>query len=341
MTTTPLIFILSVFAGAQTGNRLIPLKPKATRGRMVKLIQRKERDQLTAKDNSTLNPYTPPVAWVRPGEAVEVETWDAYGGVVSPTQSFQDAAEKGLVGALNPVTGPIYVEGAEPGDTLVVELLGIDLPQWGAASIIPGFGALEGWLNLMEPRTKVCAIKDGKVLYEADHGKVLEIPVDPFIGTIGVSPTHEAIQTLAPGPHGGNMDCPDIKPGNRLSLPVSQRGALFGLGDVHAVQGDGEICGTAIEVGSTVKLRFSVEHKTIAWPRVESASEIMTVCSARPLEDAARLAYRELINWMTEYGWSRDDAYMFLSQAAKARVAQIVGPLYTVVAKLDKRYLKG
>jgi amidase len=307
---------------------------------MVRRINRKERGQLTAWDDSTLNPYTAPVARVRPGEAVEVETWDAYGGVVSPTQSFQEATERGLVGALNPVTGPIYVEGAEPGDTLVVELLGIELPGWGAASIIPGFGALEGWLNLMEPRTKVCAIKDGKVLYETDHGKVMEIPVNPFVGTIGVSPAHEAIPTLAPGPHGGNMDCPDVRSGNKLRLPVFKRGGLLGLGDVHAAQGDGEVCGTAIEVEAVVKLRFSVEHKTIAWPRIESPAEVMTVCSARPLEDAARLAYRELVKLMeADYGWEVDDAYMFLSQTARARVAQIVDPLYTVVAKIEKMYL--
>jgi acetamidase/formamidase len=125
-------------------------------------------------------------------------------------------------------------------------------------------------------------------------------------------------------------------------LPVYQKGALFGLGDVHAVQGDGEVCGSAIEVPAVVKLRFEVlKGKTIGWPRVESDTEIMTVCSARPLEDAARLAYRELVRWMVEeYGWERDDAYMFLSIAAKARIAQIVDPLYTAVAKLPKRYLK-
>ena len=314
----------------------------ATVETMVKRIVKKPQDKLTAWDNSTLNPRTEPVARVKPGEKVEVETWDAYGGVVSPDRTFQQAVEDGAVGALNPVTGPIYVEGAEPGDTLVVEILGIELPEWGGSSIIPGFGALEGWLNLMEPKTKVSYIKGDKVVYEADHGTTLEIPADPFIGTIGVSPAYEAIQTLAPGPHGGNMDCPDVKPGNKLYLPVSQPGALFGLGDVHAVQGDGEICGTAVEIGAVVKLRFQVQKKTTAWPRVESDDQIMTVCSARPLEDAARLAYRELIDWMVEdYGWDRDDAYIFLSLACKARIAQIVDPLYTVVAKLDKKYLRG
>jgi acetamidase/formamidase len=307
---------------------------------MVKRIEKKPQDKLTAIGNSTLNPFTEPIAYVEQGEEIEVSTWDAYGGIISPTRSFQEAVDQGLAGALNPVTGPIYVRGAEPGDTLVVEIIDIELPEWGGSSIIPGFGALEGWLNLMEPRTKISYIKDQKITYETDHGKKITLDAEPFIGTIGVSPAYEAIQTLAPGPHGGNMDCPDIKPGNTLYLPVTQKGALFGIGDVHAIQGDGEICGTAVEIGAVVKLRFSVLKNTIAWPRIESDDMIMTVCSARPLEDAARLSYRELINWMvSDYGWDRDDAYMFLSLAVKARIAQIVDPLYTVVAKVSKKYL--
>ncbi|MBD3207452.1 acetamidase [Candidatus Bathyarchaeota archaeon] len=299
------------------------------------------RQELSPKDNSTLNPYTDPIAVVKPGETISISTWDAFGGVVTRDQTFQEAVEKGLTGALNPVTGPIYIEGARPGDTLVVEILDIVLPEYGGISIIPGFGALEGWLNLMEPKTKICNIENSKVIYETDHGKEIVLNTEPFIGTIGVSPSHEAIQTLAPGPHGGNMDCPDIKPGNKLYLPINVDGALFGIGDVHAVQGDGEICGTAVEVSADVTLRFGIQDRSINWPRIESSDMIMTVCSARPLEDAARLAYRELLNWMVEdHGWDRDDAYMFLSLAVKARIAQIVDPLYTFVAKLDKKYLK-
>jgi amidase len=194
----------------------------------------------------------------------------------------------------------------------------------------------------MTPRTRISEIKAGRVLYKTDNGRVIEIPTEPFIGTIGNSPAYEAINTLTPGPHGGNMDCPDIRPGNTLILPVNQLGALFCLGDVHAVQGDCEVGGSAIEIPAVAKLRFGVKKGyTIAWPRIESPEEIMTVCSAKPLEDAARLAYRELVNWMvTDHGWVRDDAYMFLSIAAKSRIAQIVDPLYTVVAKMPKKYLK-
>jgi len=309
---------------------------------MVRRIKRKPWDDLNPMDNSTLGPYARPVAAVSPGEVVEIETWDAFGGVVKPGQTHADAVARGVKLHVNPVTGPVEVEGAEPGDTLDVEILGIELPEQGATAIIPGFGALEGWLKQLEPRTKFSPIRDGKILYITDGGETVEIAADPFIGTIGVSPESEAITTISPGPHGGNMDCPDIRPGNRLMLPVFRPGALFGLGDVHAVQGDGEVCGVALEVPAVVTLRFGLEKgRGIGWPRIESRDEIMTACSARPLEDAARLAFRELVDWMaSDYGWGRMDAYMFLSLAARARIAQIVDPLYTVVAKLPKGYLK-
>jgi len=307
---------------------------------MFTRIEKKSQKELTPIGNSTLNPFTEPIARVKLGDIIEISSWDAFGGVISPTRTFQEAVEQGLVRTLNPVTGPIYIEGSEPGDTLVVEIISIELPEWGGSSIIPGFGALEGWLNLMEPKTKISHICEGKIIYHTDNGKTIEFDAEPFIGTIGVSPAYEAIQTLSPGPHGGNMDCPDICPGNTLYLPVTQKGALFGLGDVHAVQGDGEICGTAVEIGAKVRLRFNILKETIFWPRIESNDMIMTVCSSKPLEDAARIAYRELINWMvSDYGWERDDAYMFLSLAGKARIAQIVDPLYTVVAKVPKKLI--
>jgi len=309
---------------------------------MVTRIPKVPFERLTPSGTSTLSPFNKPIARVKPGAEVEIETWDAFGGCITEKQTRQQALEKGVKVPVNPITGPVYVEGAEPGDTLTVEILGIELPNSGTTTISPGFGSLEGWLNLMAPRTKISKIKAGKVLYKTDSEKVIEVPANPFIGTIGNSPLYEAINTLTPGPHGGNMDCPDIRPGNTLHLPVNQPGALFGLGDVHAVQGDGEVGGSAIEVPAVVNLRFGIKKGyVIAWPRVESSDEIMTVCSAKPLEDAARLAYRELVNWMVrDHGWNRDDAYMFLSIAAKSRIAQIVDPLYTVVAKLPKKYLR-
>ncbi len=291
---------------------------------MTRRIKKKPEEELDALLDSVLDPRTPPIANVKPGETVEIETWSALARITNPT------------------TGPLYVEGAEPGDTLVVEVIDIELPGEGTVAIIPGFGALEGWLNLMEPRRKVCEIENGIITYVRDDGKKLELEADPFIGTIGVAPEVEAVSSLTPGRHGGNMDCPDIRPGNKLLLPVTRPGALFKLGDVHAVQGDGEVCGVAVEVDAVVTLKFGLRKGwTINWPRIEAPDEIMTVGSARPLEDAARHAFREMVEWMVaDHGWERDDAYMFLSIAGKARIAQIVDPLYTVVAKLSKGYLE-
>ena len=291
---------------------------------MTRRIKKKPEDELDALVDSVLDPRTPPIANVKPGETLEVETWSALARVINPT------------------TGPLYIEGAEPGDTLVVEIIDIELPSQGTVGIIPGFGALEGWLNLMEPKRKACEIEKGTITYARDDGKKLELDADPFIGTIGVAPEVEAVSSLTPGRHGGNMDCPDIRPGNKLLLPVTRPGALFKLGDVHAVQGDGEVCGVAVEVDALVTLKFGLRRGwAINWPRIESPDEIMAVGSARPLEDAARHAYREMVEWMVaDHGWVRDDAYMFLSLAGKARIAQIVDPLYTVVAKLSKGYLE-
>jgi acetamidase/formamidase len=307
---------------------------------MSKIIYRKPQAQVDPINDSTFNPFSKPIAKVKTNEIIIIHSWDAFGGVVNKKQTFEEALQRGKVGSLNPITGPLYILDAKPGDTLEIKIIDIKLPNIGGTSIIPGFGALEGWLTYSEPRTKISEIKNNAITYETDDKRKIEIQAEPFIGTIGVSPKYEAIQTLTPGTHGGNMDCPDVKPGNTLYLPIYQEGALFGLGDVHAIQGDGEICGTAVEIEATVTLEFNLIKKSINWPRIESGTEIMTVCSARPLEDAARLAYNELINWLVEdFGWSQMDAYMFLSLTAKARIAQIVDPLYTVVAKLEKKYL--
>lgn len=308
---------------------------------MTRRIRKTPFGELSLLNNCTFGPLNKPVATVKRGEVIEVETWDCFANLVKPNQTLKDLLESGTLLYENPITGPIYIEGAEPGDTLTIEIIDISIPDVGVTAVVPGFGGLEGWLKASPPLTKVSKIKNGKVIYQLNDGREIEIPIKPFIGTIGVAPKLETISTITPGKHGGNMDTPEICPGNKLYLPVAVEGALLGLGDVHAVQGDGEICGTAIEIPSVVKMKIDViKKKSIDWPRIESPDEIMTVCSARPLEDAARLAFLELIKWLEEdHGFERYDAYIFLSIAAKARLAQIVDPFYTVVAKLSKNLL--
>jgi len=308
---------------------------------MVRRIRKPHFENLSLINNCTFGPLNKPVATVKPGEVFEVEMWDCFANLVKPNQTLKDILEEGSRLYDNPVTGPIYIEGAEPGDTLAIKIADISLPDIGVTAVVPEFGALEGWLKASPPLTKFSKIKDGKVIYQLNDRREIEVSVKPFIGTIGVSPASEAISTTAPGKHGGNMDAPEVCQGNRLYLPVAVKGALLGLGDVHAVQGDGEICGTAIEIPSIVTMKIDlIKNKKIDWPRVESADEIMTVCSARPLEDAVKLAFLDLIKWLEDdYGFERYDAYMFLSIAAKVRLAQIVDPLFTVVAKLSKALL--
>ena len=302
----------------------------------------KNRDKLSQLVDCTFSPHNQPVMKVQPGETVVVETRDCFANVVKPNHDLAAVLKEGETLFDNPVTGPIYVEGAEKGDTLAVHIVDIQVPSMGLTTVMPGFGALEGWLSESPILTKFVSIRNNLAYYKTEKGKEISFPIKPFIGTIGVAPPYESVSTITPHKHGGNMDVADVCAGNTLYLPVGVPGALFAAGDVHAVQGDGEICGTAVEIPSSLTFKFDLlKHKTIEWPRIESKEEIMTACSAKPLEDAARLAYRELIRWLGEdYGLSPYDAYMLLSLTVKARIAQIVDPLYTVVAKLPKDLLK-
>ena len=168
-----------------------------------------------------------------------------------------------------------------------------------------------------------------------------EIPWAPFFGTIGTAPHIEAIGALAPGDHGGNMDVPDVTIGHTIYLPIKHPGALFYVGDAHAAQGQGELCGVALEIAAKGTFTFDViKGKAISWPRVESPERIMAIGSARPMEDAARIAYSQVIKWMVDdYGWDMLDAYQLLSQAGGCYVGNMVDTTYSLVASCPKKYL--
>ena len=292
------------------------------------------------------NPYREPVARVRPGDRVVIHTDDAF---ESRIKSKEDLPSRALATAkfLNPQTGPIYVEGAEPGDTLAVSIENIEPTRDFAVSVlVPYFGGLTSTnftRTLQEPlpeRVWVWNFVDGgKRLVNEDLG--VELDWEPFMGTLAVAPDLEAITALAPGPFGGNMDVPDVRPGNTVYLPVWNEGALFYTGDCHARQGQGELCGVALEITSKVTVVFDViKGKEIEWPRIESDDRIMVVGSARPMEDAARIAYTELVLWLEEeHGYDRWDAYQLLTQAGGLYVGNMVDTTYSLVASIDKRYL--
>jgi acetamidase/formamidase/creatinine amidohydrolase/Fe(II)-dependent formamide hydrolase-like protein len=282
----------------------------------------------------------PPILTVRPGDVVESESlwgeWYEKPGGKWPGE-----------------VGPIAIEGAEPGDTLVVEILKVRPNRPTAVSTQGGrFGALvpdqgTAFLNETFPRGRYVWRLDrermtGTVDLPGSRMKTVTIPLRPMLGRVAVAPEgDEAFGGLWPGPFGGNMDASDVREGTTVSLPVFHPGALFYFGDGHAAQGDGEVCGSGLETSMEVALRFGLlKKKAIAWPRLEDAEHLMVAGSARPLSDALRIAFVELVQWLVaDHGFDKADAYQLVSQSATIRVANMVDPLYTVVAKFPKRLL--
>jgi amidase len=292
-----------------------------------------------------------PVLKLKPGDILITTTVDAFGNKVS--RKDQRASELVHLPEVNHQTGPFYVEGAEPGDTLVLQLLKVRPNRdYAVSTHLPHFGVLTGetyTAMLTDPlpeRTYIWKMDFDRNVATLDLpasklGKV-EIPLHPFLGTVGVAPAFgEAVVSLTPAEHGGNMDCVETKTGTTLYFPVFVKGALFMLGDGHAAQGDGEICGTGLECPLEVTVKVEViKGNGINWPRFEDDKYIMVAASTRPLIDAFRSAHVELINWLvSDYGFDRWDALQLVSQVGVARVGNVVDPKYTVVAKFPKEYL--
>ena len=292
----------------------------------------------------TIGPYTDPVMTVSPGDQVVVETRDAFSGLI---KTEQDApSEKIRMPFANPQNGPIMVEGAEPGDTLAVHIESMlprgDQPR-GTCAMIPEFGALTGTYytaTLNDPLPEIVRkiVVTEETVQWSDR---VTLAYQPHIGTLSCSPEIDSISSLTPDNHGGNMDLPDMGPGTVTYLPVRVPGARLFIGDAHACQGDGEVCGVAVEHASLTTIRVDlIKGWTIEWPRLESDELIMAIGSARPLEDATRIAYRELIRWMVaDHGFDQWDAYMMLSQCGRVRLGNFVDPKYTVGAAVAKKYL--
>jgi len=292
----------------------------------------------------TIGPYTEPVLMVDPGDTIVIETRDAFGGKIINEQTKPSQVVK--FPYVNPLNGPICVNGAEEGDALKVHVRSIRPrgPQpRGTTCLFPFFGGLTSTRKnptLQEGLPEVVRkveITEKEILW-SDR---IHFPYDPFIGTIGTSPKIDSINSQTPENHGGNMDLPDVRPGSTLYLPVRIPGARLFLGDCHATQGDGEVCGVAIEFSTVTTIEVDLAKSwPIEWPRVESDDFIMSIGSSRPMEDAARIAYMDLVSWMeSDYGFDRYEAYLILSQVARVRLGNMVDPNYTVGASIKKQYL--
>jgi amidase len=288
-----------------------------------------------------------PVARVRTGEILETDTLNCTKNCAGiPADKLELARNSNLL------TGPFYIEGAEPGDALAIEFLELHVNgDEGAGEIAPGFGAINSthYTPMLNPdlprRSWAYAIhqESGTATYQAhDSSFSVQIPLHPFLGCVGVAPAFgETRSSLVPAEFGGNMDASESSVGNTLYLAVNVPGALVYVGDGHAAMGDGEIGGTAIEVPMHARLRFHViKHSASDWPRWENQNELMAAGIYRPLDDSLRIAFTELVHWIhADYGLSEMDAYELLSKVATIHVAEMVDPNYVVVAKIDKKFL--
>ena len=295
----------------------------------------------------------PAVRRVQPGTVLELFTEDCFGGRVRGVEDLPSQVCE--FPYLNPVTGPFHVEGAEPGDTLAVHFVSIEPARdWAVSSTFPHFGALTATHTTamlhapLEERVWLYDVDRDRrtVTYSARRSDfTVELPLDPMHGTVGVAPGgFEARQTITPDAHGGNMDSPELRAGTTVYFGVNQPGALLALGDGHCRQGEGELCGTAVEAAmdTVVVVDLVKGAGPTLWPRFETDDAIMSTGSTRPLEDAYRISQHDLTTWVaTELGLDELDAYQLLSQAGEAPLANVVDPNYTAVAKLAKRYLPG
>jgi amidase len=284
----------------------------------------------------------PPALRIKSGDRVVTKTIDAAG---------TDWNGKSVATGPNPQTGPFYVEGAEPGDMLIVTVEKIDTNRAMAysSSLLAPYAVDPGAIAARvdrEPRRVTWTIDKARGVAKLDQADVqpggIELPLRPMLGCIGVAPARkEAISTATPGAFGGNMDYAWMTAGVKLMLPVYEPGALLFLGDGHARQGEGEVAGTGLETSMDVEFSVQlVKNKAIGWPRLETETHVMVLGSARPLLEAFQHATTELQRWLTaDYGLTERGAQTFMGQATEYEIANVVDPSFTVVAKIRKTLL--
>lgn len=287
-----------------------------------------------------------PVLRVAPGDTIVTTTVDARGA---------DASGEPITPRGNPMTGPFYVEGAQPGDTLVVKLdkLTPNRPHgWARKMVAANIVDPDYVPHLPWPTGEDTGLATWKVDTQAGTVTLIDpadtkvgrvaVPLAPMIGCFGVAPAGgEAISTATSGAHGGNMDYRGFAAGVTVYFPVAVEGGLFFIGDGHAVQGDGEIVGTGVEISFDVQVTLDViKSKRISWPRGENADYIFTAGNARPLDQCVQHATTEMIRWLTEdYGLDVVGAQTLMGQTVEYDLGNIFDPAYTMICKMPKRYL--
>jgi amidase len=272
-----------------------------------------------------------PCATIAPGETVVVETTNAFGDQKLEPGDTLDVLD---FDKCDPLTGPLYVEGAEPGDSIAVHIEHIELIGTGVQGVIPNFGVLE-WermpLHFFTP-------EDGRIRWL----RGIEIAVRPNLGAMGVAPATGAVPSIEPGDHGGNQDSKHVCAGSAVHFPVFHPGALLFMGDCHQIQGDGELCGVAPETDAEVTFHVELlKRKTIRRPRIVTADRFMALASARTLEDAVKLAVRDTVDLLVEEkGLTEDEAYLLITIKGDIEICQVVDPLVTVRVGMDRDFFE-
>ncbi len=281
-----------------------------------------------------------PVLRIAPGDTLITSTLDAHGIDQNGEQAGSDP---------NPVAGPFYIDGAEAGDALVVEIRRITLTrETGWSSTVLAENIVEpSYLSTLPGKEYAkwridASASTAAVIEPGTYRGKITLPLTPLIGCLGVSPAdRQVLSTRTSAEHGGNMDYRGAAQGTTLYFPVFENGALFYAGDIHATQGDAEAAGTGIETSAEVELRFSVRKKySVRWPRGENETHIFTIGNARPLEQALQYATTEMHRWLCdEYSHDAVSASLLMGQVAQYDIGNAFNPAYTVSCKILKKYL--
>ncbi|MFL5341240.1 MAG: acetamidase/formamidase family protein [Gemmataceae bacterium] len=277
---------------------------------------------------------------VQPGEEFEIQTQLNRGPWLDEHPDGERLTK--LLRGGNPASGCIRVEGAEPGQMLSAHIGTISLDPMGFTRFRGQTGAMPAWFDSsgVGAHSRIVRIENNVIHWDEKR----TLPARPMVGFIGVAPEYERIANVWAGLWGGNFDVQEITTGATVNLRVNVPGAMLHVGDMHAIQGDGEICGAGgIEASGVVRLRveLSPAPTNLKWPRIENATHIGVAAMARPCEDAFRHALEGLVLWMEEeHGFSRGDAYLWLGQVLEARCTQFVNPTFTYLCKVAKGYLK-
>lgn len=294
---------------------------------------------ITIKDNYvySMSSENRPAMKIQPGERICLETLDCFSGQLKDESGYPGNFDDNLV---NPATGPVYIDGAKPGDILKIRIENICISDCGVMTLSEGGGIFDEYIT--KPQIKMIPVSDGF----AQFSENIKIPVQPMIGVIGTAPEFGAVDCCEPGNHGGNMDNRRIQKGAVLYLPVFHQGALLSAGDVHASMGDGEVCGTGIEISAKVTLKVDLikshsESLQLKSPLLEDEDCYYTIASEHTLDEAVKTATIDMCKILErELSLTKNESAMLISAVCDTKICQLVDPKITATVAVPKHILK-